>query len=194
MMPRHWESLKKQLKQDFVINNDFQLRKLFEMDLHKYAEQVEDTVDQARNEAKMEKTLKKIKETWDVITFEKTQHKQTDINLLRVSEENFELLEEAQVQVQNMFASRYLQHFEKEVLEWQKSLSSISDNTQLLSEVQRSWSFLENLFIGSEEVKKELPQESEKFIEIDIEVKRIIKQGNEHRQKLLQPRRHRQKT
>ena len=179
MMPRHWENLKKQLKQDFTISNDFQLRKLFEMDLHKYAEQVEDTVDQARNESKMEKTLKKIKETWDVIVFEKTQHKQTDINLLRVSEENFELLEEAQVQVQNMFASRYLQHFEKEVLEWQKALSSISDNTQLLSEVQRSWSFLENLFIGSEEVKKELPQESEKFIEIDIEVKRIIKQGNE---------------
>ena len=179
MMPRHWETLKKTLGHDFTINETFKLQKLFDMELHKFSEPVEDIVDQARNEAKMEKTLKKIKETWDVITFEKTQHKNTDIYLLRVSEENFELLEEAQVQVQNMFASRYLQHFEKEVVEWQKSLSSISDNTQLLSEVERSWSFLENLFIGSEEVKKELPAESEKFIEIDKEVKGIIKKGND---------------
>jgi dynein heavy chain len=33
---------------------------------------------------------------------------------------------------------------------------------------------LENLFIHSEEVKKELPKESEKFIGIDKEVKRIL--------------------
>ena len=179
MMPRHWDSLKKTIGHDFTINEHLKLQKLFDMELHKFSEPVEDIVDQARNEAKMEKTLKKIKETWDVILFEKTQHKNTDIYLLRVSEENFELLEEAQVQVQNMFASRYLQHFEKEVLEWQKALSSISDNTQLLSEVERSWSFLENLFIGSEEVKKELPAESEKFKEIDKEVNSIIKRGND---------------
>ncbi|OMJ82808.1 hypothetical protein SteCoe_16405 [Stentor coeruleus] len=179
MMNRHWEGLKKTLSHEFTINENFKLQKFFEMELYKFSEPVEDIVDQARNEAKMEKTLKKIKETWDVITFDKTQHKNTDIYLLRVSEENFELLEEAQVQVQNMFASRYLQHFEKEVVDWQKALSSISDNTTLLSEVERSWSFLENLFIGSEEVKKELPTESERFIEIDKEVKNIIKNGND---------------
>jgi dynein heavy chain len=33
---------------------------------------------------------------------------------------------------------------------------------------------LENLFIHSEEVKKELPKESEKFVGIDKEVKRIL--------------------
>jgi dynein heavy chain len=37
--------------------------------------------------------------------------------------------------------------------------------------------FLENLFIGSEEVKKELPRESEKFVDIDKEVKGILKDG-----------------
>ena len=36
---------------------------------------------------------------------------------------------------------------------------------------------LENLFIGSEEVKKELPKESEKFIGIDKEVKVILRDG-----------------
>ena len=53
-----------------------------------------------------------------------------------------------------------------------------------MAEVQRSWSFLENLFIHSEEVKKELPKESERFVDIDKEVKMILKDG-EHKQKAL---------
>jgi dynein heavy chain len=36
---------------------------------------------------------------------------------------------------------------------------------------------LENLFIHSEEVKKELPRESERFVDIDKEVKHILKDG-----------------
>ncbi|CAG9313552.1 unnamed protein product [Blepharisma stoltei] len=178
MMDRHWSLLKKVLSHEFTINEHFTLQRLYDMHLHKYSEQVEEIVDQARNEAKMEKTLQKIKETWDVVTFERQQHKNTDVQLLRVSEENFEVLEEHMVSVQNMFASRYLAYFEELVVYWQRALSNISDNTQLLAEVQRSWSFLENLFIHSAEVKKELPQESEKFIDIDKEVKEIMKQGD----------------
>jgi len=53
-----------------------------------------------------------------------------------------------------------------------------------LAEVQRSWTFLENLFIYSEEVKKELPKESERFVGIDKEVKSILRDG-EQKQKAL---------
>ena len=70
-----------------------------------------------------------------------------------------------------MFASRFLSTFETEVVEWQKALSNVSEVTQVLAEVSKTWSFLENLFIHSEEVKKELPNESEKFVDIDRNVK-----------------------
>jgi len=33
------------------------------------------------------------------------------------------------------------------------------------------------LFIGSEEVRKELPNESEKFKDIDIDVKKLLEDG-----------------
>jgi dynein heavy chain len=36
---------------------------------------------------------------------------------------------------------------------------------------------LENLFIGSEEVQKELPRESEQFVGIDKEMKEIMAKG-----------------
>jgi len=61
MVERHWTSLKKTLGHEFSINNDFYLRKFFDMELYKFSEPVEDIVDQARNEAKMEKTLRKSK-------------------------------------------------------------------------------------------------------------------------------------
>jgi len=67
----------------------------------------------------------------------------------------------------------------------QKSLAAISEVVQLLGEVQRSWSFLENLFIHSEEVKKELPKESERFVGIDQETKAILKEGDKAQKALV---------
>lgn len=132
----------------------------------------------------MEKTLVKLEEIWKDIVFEFNKHKDSDVNLIRLSEENFEMLEENQVAVTAMFSSRYLSTFEDKCVYWQKSLAAIAEIVQLLAEVQRSWTFLENLFIHSEEVKKELPKESEKFVGIDKEVKSILKDG-EVKQKAL---------
>lgn len=47
----------------------------------------------------------------------------------------------------------------------------------MVGDVQRSWSFLENLFIHSEEVKKELPEESRRFINIDKDVRTLLADG-----------------
>ena len=94
--------------------------------------------------------------------------------MLRLNEENFETLEENQTQVNAMFSSRYLATFEERCVKWQKALASISEVVTLAGEVQRNWSFLEQLFIHSAEVKKELPKESEQFVGIDKEVKRIL--------------------
>jgi len=50
----------------------------------------------------------------------------------------------------------------------------------LLSEVQKTWSFLINLFIYSEEVKKELPTYTKDFVEIDKEMKRLLNFSKSH--------------
>jgi len=45
----------------------------------------------------MEKTLKSLEEFWKDIVFEFNQHKDTAVKLIKLSEENFEALEENQV-------------------------------------------------------------------------------------------------
>lgn len=52
---------------------------------------------------------------------------------------------------------------------------SCSDVFTILQEIQRTWSYLEPLFIGSEEVKKELPEDAKRFEGIDTDVKDLLK-------------------
>ena len=66
----------------------------------------------------MEKTLKAIEEFWKDVEFEFTQQKGSDVQMLRLSEENFETLEENQTQVNGMFSSRYLATFETKCVQW----------------------------------------------------------------------------
>ena len=40
--------------------------------------------------------------------------------------------------------------------------------------LQRTWADLESLFISSEEVKKELPEATQRFVKIDADVKSIL--------------------
>lgn len=127
----------------------------------------------------MEKTLAKLEETWKDIKFEFYQHRNTDIQLIRLTDENFDLLEENTNQASSMQSSRYIATFETEVERWTKSLSNITEILTISAEVQRNWAYLENLFLGSDEVKKELPEQAKQFVFIDQEVKRILKDASE---------------
>ena len=92
-------------------------------------------------------------------------------------EEHFETLEEHQLLVNNMLLSKYVGYFEKTVEAWKIDLGAIYDVVQLLIEVQKSWSFLENLFIGSQEVQRELPNESKQFESIHSDMLAILSKG-----------------
>jgi dynein heavy chain len=177
MRERHWDALKKEIKKDFNVDDKLTLKDVYNLNLNQQAEAVEEITDQAKQEARMEKTLNKLEEIYTAVEFETQQHKNTDVYMLKMIEEDFEQLEENQVAVNAMFSSRFLSTFEDKCTYWQKSLAGIAEVYQILTEVQRSWSFLENLFIHSEEVKKELPNESEKFVGIDKEVKSILADG-----------------
>ena len=72
-------------------------------------------------------------------------------------------------------ANRYMNTFRDEILGWNKRLMNVADVNQIITEIQRTWAYLESLFIHSEEVKKELPEAAVRFANIDKEVKIILK-------------------
>lgn len=63
--------------------------------------------------------------------------------LRRASEELFQILEDNQVTLSTMKASRYVKAFEKEVDQWERTLSHILEVTEMVLQVQRQWMYLE---------------------------------------------------
>ena len=161
MRERHWDMIREKVNSNFKIDANLRLVDIYDLELGKIAEDVEEITDQATQEAKMEKTLNTIEGAWVGIQFDFQEHKGTSVQMLKLNEESFEMLEEHQTQVNAMFSSRYLSTFEEKCIKWQKALAAISEVVLLCGEVQRNWSFLEQLFIHSAEVKKELPKESD---------------------------------
>lgn len=140
--------------------------------------------------------MKQLGERWAGIEWLMEPYMDTDIPLLKMAEEDFEALEADQLTVQGMLASRFVKIFIDEVTavsflllldrytasdvcisatQWQKSLANVADVFLLIGEIQRTWSYLEPLFIGSEEVKRELPEDAKRFEGIDSNVKHELK-------------------
>lgn len=122
----------------------------------------------------MESTLVKLTDTWGKVVFQFTQHKDSPIFTVKLAEEDFEALEDNQLLVQGMMANRYMNTFKDEILGWNTKLNALADVNQIMSEIQRTWAYLESLFIYSDEVKRELPEATVRFAGIDTEVKRIL--------------------
>jgi dynein heavy chain len=75
MRERHWNAIRTKVKANFVVDSNLLLSDIYNLNLGDYKEDVEEITDQARQEAKMEKTLAKLNEIWKDIKFEFTQHK-----------------------------------------------------------------------------------------------------------------------
>ena len=174
MRDRHWSQLMDKTGVKLVIDANFKLDDLLALELHKYEDDVSEIVDRAQKEAKMEKSLATLKETWAKVEYVFTQYKDTSVHTIRMSEEDFEVLEDNQVLVQGMMANRYMDTFRDEILGWNKTLASVADVTAIMLEIQRTWSYLEALFIHSDEVKKELPEAADRFKGIDSQIKSVL--------------------
>ena len=81
------------------------------------------------------------------------------------------LLLSPQVQLQNMMTSKFVGYFLEEVSDWQKKLATADSVITIWFEVQRTWSHLESIFIGSEDIRAQLPTHSKQFDTIDTDFK-----------------------
>ena len=179
MRERHWRELMDVVKKQFALPSSkpqMPLKDLLELNLHKHANDVDEITEKANKEAKHEDTLKNLESTWSAVNFTMSFYKDTDVPLLKLEDEMVEQLESDQMAVQSIVGSRY-GHFKAEASEWQRTLGLVSDVSQLLSEIQRTWSYLEPLFVGSEEVRKELPDDAARFQEVDTTVKAILQKS-----------------
>ncbi|XP_004592923.2 dynein axonemal heavy chain 17 [Ochotona princeps] len=171
---RHWQQLMQATQVKFEMSDKTTLAELLQLNLHKYEDEVRSIVDKAVKESGTEKVLKTLDSTWTTMEFEHEPHPRTGTMMLKSDEVLVETLEDNQVQLQNLMMSKYLSHFLKEVTSWQQKLSTADSVISIWFEVQRTWSHLESIFIGSEDIRKQLPEDSRRFDDIDLEFKALM--------------------
>ncbi|XP_022915026.2 dynein beta chain, ciliary isoform X1 [Onthophagus taurus] len=183
---RHWDqlmsstknlaALPKELTTKIVMDHNTTLAELLELNLHECEDEVKNIVDKAIKEMSMEKILRDLNTTWSAMSFEQEIHPRTKSKLLRASEELIETLEENQVQLQNLITSKFIAHFLEEVSAWQQKLGLADSVITVWFEVQRTWTHLESIFMSSDDIRKQLPEDSERFIQIDKDFKLLMEE------------------
>uniref|UniRef100_A0A8C9JNR1 Dynein axonemal heavy chain 17 n=1 Tax=Panthera tigris altaica TaxID=74533 RepID=A0A8C9JNR1_PANTA len=174
---RHWHQLMQATQVKFEMSDETTLADLLQLNLHKYEDEVRNIVDKAVKESGMEKVLKALDSTWSTMEFEHEPHPRTGTMMLKSDEVLVETLEDNQVQLQNLMMSKYLSHFLKEVTSWQQKLSTADSVISIWFEVQRTWSHLESIFIGSEDIRAQLPEDSRRFDGIDMQFKALMEEA-----------------
>ncbi|KAJ8968783.1 hypothetical protein NQ317_016728, partial [Molorchus minor] len=122
----------------------------------------------------MEKILRELNATWSEMKFEHEIHPRTGCKLLKASEELIETLEDNQVQLQNLITSKFVTHFLEEVSSWLHKLGLADQVISVWFEVQRTWMHLESIFMSSEDIRKQLPEDSKVFENIDKHFKQLM--------------------
>lgn len=77
-----------------------------------------------------------------------------------------EALENDNLQLQNMSGQKYVQlnpMFQDAVANWQKKLGTVDSVLATWGDVQKKWQALESIFVGSADIRVQLPEDSKRF-------------------------------
>lgn len=154
--PRHWNDIRFEVKEEFNENSeDFNLERVFELQLHKHQVFIDDLCHNARNQLKIEKSLNEIKRIWEDdpqtnmdITRERSRNSSEDFYKINSTENILTLVEEHSQQLASHKSSPYYKQFNEKIDFWENNISLITETIELLLGVQGKWSYLESIFKG----------------------------------------------
>ena len=173
---RHWQQLMDQIGKQFDPNGpDFTLAKVVELGLPNYGELVATLSNSASKELMVERAVRNLEETWSKMNMDIHKYK-NDYLTLRTADDVFAALEDNVVTLSTMKASKFALSFLPELEQWEQTLAIVSETIECILNVQRAWMYLENIFVGSEDIRKQLPAESKMFDGVNTTWKQVMKQ------------------
>ncbi|KAJ3024564.1 UNVERIFIED_CONTAM: Dynein heavy chain 2, axonemal [Siphonaria sp. JEL0065] len=173
---RHWNQIMEETGKTFDPNSaQFSLEKIFEIGLDQYGESINALSGAATKELSIEQGLVEIEKSWQELDLDVVPYKE-DRGYFKIKSTDslFELLEDNQVTLSAMKASKFFLAFEAQVDHWERTLSLIIEAIEVLLQVQRQWMYLENIFVGADDIRKQLPKESTVFDGVNLNYKAIM--------------------
>ncbi|XP_047429543.1 dynein axonemal heavy chain 2 [Mugil cephalus] len=174
MRDRHWQQICEELKCSFDHTSaEFTLEKIMSLNLDKHAENICEISAASSKELSIEQGLEDIAKTWEEMPLDITPYKEEGHYRIKGTEDIFQLLDDSQVTLSTMKASRFVKAFDQEVDLWERRLSQVLEVIEMILTVQRNWIYLENIFQGKD-IREQLPQECKEFEDVSSSWKTIM--------------------
>ena len=152
MKSRHWQQLMDVTGVTFDVSlKTLTLSNIFAMDLHKFSSSVENIINEAVQEGKIENELAKIDASWRENSLLVVKYKKDGFErgfILRAADELKLNLEDNMLNLQTIAGSRFVLAFVDRVKAWERTLNIVSECLEVWFTVQRKWAYLEGIFIG----------------------------------------------
>lgn len=176
ILPRHWDELFEKMGiEPFADYDDIRMHQMLEKGVLEFAENFEEISAAAQKEHSLKKAMAAMKKDWAPLEFTTTLYKETGCPILKGIDEIQAVLDDHIVKTQAIRSSPFCKPFEEDVLQWEVTLLYLQDYVDECLAVQRTWMQLEPIFL-SEDIKRQLPEESSGFATIDVTFRERMKQ------------------
>eukprot|EP00497_Spongosphaera_streptacantha_P002512 TRINITY_DN3114_c0_g1_i1.p1 TRINITY_DN3114_c0_g1~~TRINITY_DN3114_c0_g1_i1.p1 ORF type:complete len:197 (-),score=44.48 TRINITY_DN3114_c0_g1_i1:19-609(-) len=172
---RHWAELKEVLGADDFDpkSENFTLETLDTLGVRKFADKIEAISSAANKEQGIERAIVDIERVWESLELQMGRYKDVYYRLLS-TEDLCQSLEDHQVQLATMRNSPFFGTFAERINGWVKKLSDIGDTVELVVQLTKQWMYLESIFKGSEEIRRQSPNESVMFDSVNAKFTKIM--------------------
>merc|ERR1719424_2629712 len=137
---------------------------MLDVNILEFTEDFQEPSTAAAKEHGLKKALAVMKHDWLPLEF--ATNPRNGVPLLKAIDDIQAVLDDHIAKTQAIRSSPFCKPFEDEVHAWEATLLYIQDFIDQTVALQRSWMALEPIFV-SEDIKRQLPQESESFARID---------------------------
>ncbi|PFH34573.1 dynein heavy chain family protein [Besnoitia besnoiti] len=152
-----------------ALGPEFCLEDLLKLRLHEHADGVSDIVVLAQKEAKIDKKLQEITSVWRQLALQFNLERE-DVPLLEPLDDVIEVLEQHAMDLMTMVAQGNVIDFcRTAVEEWQDKLRTVDSVLKVWMELQKKWRRLQPIFMLSEDIRSQLPEDSKRFEAADGE-------------------------
>jgi len=176
LKPRHWSDIMAAIGHEIDITKDYRLGELLGMNVVEHQAEITVISTKAVQESALEDLFaKKVSSIWTGMEFTLNSYKESkEVFVLAGVDEVIAALDESLVNLNTILGSRYCAPIRGDVESYQKKLMLLSETLDEWMTCQKQWMYLETIF-SAEDIKRQLPEESKRFLAVDRSWKQIMK-------------------
>ncbi|GAB6023461.1 Dynein heavy chain 7, axonemal [Chamberlinius hualienensis] len=171
---RHWEQIGEIVGFPLKPDQSTTLSKIIDLNLNEFVPRFENISDAASKEHSLEKTWQKMFQEWENMEFCIITYRETGTCILSSMDDIQQLLDDHIVKTEAMKSSPFVKPFEKEIANWDSTLTRLQEIIDEWLKVQSTWMYLESIF-ASPDIMSQMPEEGRRFNTVDKHWRDIMK-------------------